>query len=551
MSNAPAIPAKGAIWPALAIAVLLLAQATMVFTRAINWDEFFYLSQVHQYLRGEPIAPLQTLHVHLFGWLSAFTDNPVDSIIAARVVMLGCEIVTVAMIALIAERFSDRTTALVSALAYLSAGFVLQHGFSFRVDPPTTALLMAALAILVRSRLSALSIASFALLVSCAGLFTIKIVLFAPAFAGIAWWRWSDARYSRETAARLAVAAVLTLSVFAVLFFLHTAALASNVDSAAVMDRGADVVSSSGEAVFFLGVPPYSQMILKAVQISIILTGLILVTPFALWDDERDRAAKIALLGLWLPVLTLAFYRNTAPYYYAFMLAPVAASCVPAIRLSLLKVGPAVLCCALAILTLPLLIGEDRTTISNQRLVTREAGLMFDRPVAYFDHNGALAGYRKANGFMTPWGLEGYQAHGKSMFRTIMEKRTVPLLFENDQLLTDLLSGDEGSQMLFPEDSAVLRDNYVRVWGPVWLAGKSIPASKRIETEVLVPGAYRVEGGKAVVDGATLAPGAIVTMNRGSHILENRGEDEVRLVWSEVDRLPEVSPPDGRIWIGF
>ena len=551
MAEAGHMKTRSSLWPLLALLALLIAQAAMVFTRAVNWDEFFYYSQVHQYLRGDPIAPLQTMHVHLFGWLPRIADNPVDAIIAARTVMFACELVTLIMIALVAERFSDRTTGLIAALAYLSAGFVLQHGFSFRVDPPTTALLMSALAVLARTKLHALSIALFAVLIAIAGLFTIKIVLFAPAFAGIAWWRWSEAQFARPFAARLIAAAIAAVALFAAFYWLHAADLAGNAGNAAVLDQGNNVIASSKEAVFFIGIPPYAQMIAKAVQLSIVLTGLILLTPVALWKEDRARAAKLALIGLWLPVLTLAFYRNTAPYYYAFMLAPVAAACVPAIRLALMRVQPAVLCGAMAVLTIPVLIAEDRETIANQRIVIKEAGRMFDEPVAYFDHNGALAGYRKANGFMTPWGLEGYQAHGKSMFRTIMERRTVPLLFENDQLLSDLLAGEDGSQMLFPEDSKVLQGNYVRVWGPVWLAGKDLPAQSSRETEILVPGSYRAEGSGLSIDNRVIADGQAITLDRGIHTLANTGQSAGRLVWAETARMPAGDPPEGRIWIGF
>ncbi|HEX2793025.1 MAG TPA: hypothetical protein VHN58_01205 [Croceicoccus sp.] len=534
-----------------AIVLLLAAQATMVFTRAINWDEFFYFSQVHQYLRGEAIAPLQTIHVHLFRWLPSVRANPVDAIVLARLFMLACEIATIACIILLSERFANRATGVLAALAYLSAGFVMQHGFSFRVDPPTTALLMAALTILARCRLEPVRIALFALAVALAGMFTIKIVLFAPAFAGLAWLRWREAEQSRAMAMRLVTAAAATLALFAVLYVAHTAAIAGNASPGMVSGKGAGVITSAGEAVFFIGIPPYLQMMIKAVSISLVLTGLILIAPFAIWRDRMPMAARIALIGLWLPILTLFFYRNTAPYYYAFVLAPVAVGCVPAIGILLRRVSAGILALCLALLTIPVIVSEDRTTIDNQRVVVEEASRMFTVPVDYFDHNGALAGHVKANGFMTPWGLEGYRAHGRSLFRTIMEQRTVPLLFENDQLLSALLEDERGSDQLFPGDSRVLKENYVRAWGPVWLAGKSVPAGSRISAEVLVPGRYRIEGEAVAIDGEIHAPGTIVGLSRGVVELANSGKATARLIWADVDLMPQRPVPDGRIWIGF
>lgn len=542
---------RSPFWPIMAMVILLIAQATMVFTRAINWDEFFYYSQVHQYLRGEPLAPLQTIHVHLFAWLSTVQSNPVDAIVVARIFMLGCEIVTIGSIVLIGERFADRTTGAIAGLCYLSAGFVLQHGFSFRVDPPTTALLMVSLALLARSRLGAVAIGLFAVCVAMAGMFTIKIVLFAPAFAGLAWWRWCEDGRSRAMALRLLACGVCTLLLFAAFYFGHSAALAANVSSAEVSGRGKTVVQSAGEAVFFLGLPPYLQMMQKAVSITLAFTALIVLAPFVIWRARIDSGSKVALTGLWLPILTLFFYRNTAPYYYAFMLAPVAAGCVLAIARVERRVAPAFITLSLALLALPVVLGEDRHTIANQRIVVGEASRMFAWPTAYFDHNGALAGHVKANGFMTPWGLEGYRDKGQSMFRLIMQRQTVPLLFENDLLLAALLRGERGADELFPDDSQVLRDNYVRVWGPVWLAGKDIPAGSERVSEILVPGRFRVEGGPVAVGGKVLEPGDTVALPRGNVTLSNPGTGASRLVWADVDRMPQQPAPEGRIWIGF
>ena len=51
---------------AVAIAVVLGLQLQLVFTRSVNWDEFYFLGQVHKFVRGELTVPLQTLHVRLF-----------------------------------------------------------------------------------------------------------------------------------------------------------------------------------------------------------------------------------------------------------------------------------------------------------------------------------------------------------------------------------------------------------------------------------------------------------------------------------------------------
>src|SRR6185437_9996812 len=114
-------------------------------------------------------------------------------------------------IAKLAARFAGRTTGLLCALAYLSAGFVLQHGFSFRFDPVDAALLMSARGVLL-----------FAALGGLAAAYTIKCVLYAPAFAGLAWLRWSEAEDKQRFAMNLAAAIAGSVMLCAALLLFHS-----------------------------------------------------------------------------------------------------------------------------------------------------------------------------------------------------------------------------------------------------------------------------------------------------------------------------------------
>ena len=106
-------------------------------------------------------------------------------------------------------------SALLCALAYLSAGYVFRHGTSFRFDPPATALLMSAAWITLCRPLQARWIAATGLLLGIATVLTIKSVLYFPVFAGIAWLRWTEAQRSIAAALRLAaigLAAIASLA---------------------------------------------------------------------------------------------------------------------------------------------------------------------------------------------------------------------------------------------------------------------------------------------------------------------------------------------------
>jgi len=544
----------GPFWLGMAIAILIALQATMIFTRAINWDEFFFYSQFYAVSRGELVTPLNTVHTRLFAWLPGMAANSVDAIVMARIAMFACELVTLAMIAVIARRFTDLAGALLAALCYISAGFVLQHGFSFRVDPMVTAALMIGLAILVRSRLSLGAILGFGLAVGFGAMVTIKAVLFAPAFLGLAWLRWSEQGRTVPAAGRLIGCAVAALATFGLLYLLHAGGIAQGAASGggeAVAKTRDNMVAEAGSAVFFIGIPPYLRMIRKAVLIAPFFAALIVAAPFAIALAKRSAAERFALAGLWAPLLTLLFYRNTAPYYYVFMLAPVAAACVPAIDLVRRRFGVHMIAIALFALAAIVWTIEDREAIGNQRQVVAVAEQLFDRPTDYFDHNGMLAPHRKANMFMTPWGLEGYRHRGRPVFRQKMEARPVPLLLENDILLTDIMRGGQFENAILAEDRDALRDNYVAAWGPVWLAGKPVDAGTDQVSEFLVPGRYRVESSQIEIDGRAYAPGEVVSLQRGSHRLANAGTRDARVVWADHRPLPTSPPPEGEIWIGF
>lgn len=160
-----------------ALLAVLALQTQVVLYRAINWDEFWHYSLTVLATQGRLDQPLQTFFTRAFMWVPGLPGNAVDHVVLIRLFMLGCELVTLVCIAGIATRFSDRTTGLLSALAYLAAGYVLQHGTSFRFDPQATALLMASLWVLLCRPTSMPWMLLAGVLGGLAGLVTIKAVL--------------------------------------------------------------------------------------------------------------------------------------------------------------------------------------------------------------------------------------------------------------------------------------------------------------------------------------------------------------------------------------
>lgn len=542
-----AVPRSGYAWPLAGILIVLALQFSMIFTRAINWDEFFHYSLVVDFTRGTVSQPLQTIFVRFFQWLVLLPGTGVDRIIAARIVMFACEMVTVTAIAKLAARFAGRTTGLLCALAYLSAGFVLQHGFSFRFDPVDAALLMSALGVLGCTRFSGRWVLLFAALGGLAAAYTIKCVLYAPAFAGLAWLRWSEAEDKRRFAMNLAAASAGSVMLCAALLLFHSRAFPHLGGSV-----GSQLHESSSQ-MFALGPSAlYGRYVVKAILTAPVLAGLIVWTPFALRSASRPSPQTVALAGLWLPITTLAFYQNTAPYFYVFILAPVAVACSVALSRLVEAIGSKVAATLFVAMAAMLWAGEDRVVIDRQRALVSAADAIFPTRVAYFASGAMLAQEDKANPFMTPWGTKMYLRGDLPSMRDTMRQKPVPLLFAGDPIFVDAIQRGRDNPNFRPEDITAMRETYLPFWGPYWVAGKVVAATEKdFPKNILVPGPYSLTGAAIEVDGHLVRPGEIVNLDRGVHRFTAVDKEPARLWWGEHLSAPDQPPPTRPYKVAF
>lgn len=111
------------------IALAFALKLHLVFAMNVNWDEFYFLALMHDYLRGALTNPLQTIHVHLFTWLPWISENEVEQVIAARILFLGLAGLSCGLTYLIGRRFLSHPAALFAVLCYLA--------FSLSVPPMT------------------------------------------------------------------------------------------------------------------------------------------------------------------------------------------------------------------------------------------------------------------------------------------------------------------------------------------------------------------------------------------------------------------------------
>lgn len=523
-------------WTLAALGLVMAMQLALVFTRAVNQDEFYHYSQVQRLVGGTLTEPLQTLYTRAFAWVTQLPGNGIDHIQTIRLFMLGCEAVTLAAILGIASRFASRRAAWLAVLAYAGAGYVLQHGGSFRFDSPAAALLMSAALILLRSRLGPLAVLGIAVLAGAAVVLTIKAVLYAPVFAGIAWLRWTELGRSKAAALRLLAVALTALGAAAAIYSLHASTLGHQANEAARALMG-----NTGGKMFALGVPPYWKHHLKGMATAPAVTLLAFAFPAVLRRAALPRAEKLALAGLFLPVTTLLFYHNTAPYYFVYMLAPVCAALAVVIdRLPARLTGPRA-ALVLGGLALAVWASDDRATLCRQRQLVATAEALFpDRP-AYFDAWAMLGRFPKANAFLTPVGIALYRQGAFPSMTSALATGPVPLVMAEDDLFQRAMQSGAPAPELLPQDLAALRTGYVNLWGPFWVAGRDFQGAQQFELPV--PGRYRLAQGAVRIDGHVLRPGDVIDLPRGTHTAEVPGGQAARLIWAAAGPPPAAPIP--------
>lgn len=542
-------PGIGSIaWPVAGIVLALAGHLYLALTRAINWDEFYHYSQVQKLAQGTLTEPLQTLYTRAFVWVVDLPGLGVDHIVAIRVFMFLCMVVVAAAIFGAASRFVGRVPSAFCALIYLTAGYVLQHGTSFRFDAPAAALLMTAAWILLRFRLSPGTVLAVGLLAGLSAMLTIKTILYAPVFLGIAGLLWSEAADKRRLLIQLAAVGAAALGAFALIYLAHASSLAGNSDVEAMK-----VVSRAGGKMFHFGYVTYWQSMVKGAQLSLVLALVILAFPFVIWKAALSKAEKWALAGFYLPILTLFFYHNTAPYFYVYMLPPVTVACGVVLSLIVRFRATAVAMMALLLAGGGLILShEPPNPIERQRQILRVAQAMFPGGVSYFDSCAMLGSFPKANVFMTPWGIDQYLLGGFPSLQETMSIKPVPLVVNDDYMFEDALNGKGAVPAFLPGDLAAIRDTFVHLWGPFWIAGEEIPARAGGHAfEIRVPGFYTARGASVTIGDRMLVPGQFLYLDRGVYRASTTGDKAARLIWGKDIKVPAQPDAGGPLFMPF
>lgn len=510
----------------LAFTVTLVLQIELVFNRPVNWDEFFHLTEAHAFAQGRLTEVLQVLYARAFGWLAWLPLDAIDQIRVARGFMQACNLFTVVAICAMAARFVPAIPALLCGLAYFTGGYVLAHGFSYRADPIAAALLMGALWILLSTRLRWPALIVAAVLCGLAALATIKVIFYAPAFAGIAWLQLAEAEDKRATLIRLAGFGVAALAFAGLFIWLTMLTLPTGAQEAR------DTLHTSGTMMFNEGLFPRWPYLFKFLGFAPVLGLALLAAPAAIVQTDASRAARIAAAGLLLPLASVIIYRNSFPYYYVFIAAPAAVGAAWSMQQLIRQFPVRLIALALALTAGAVSLTTPRPVLPVQRQVLAAVHEIFPTPVAYIDFPGMVVDFPKANFFMTTWGFHKYWRGFEPSLSEVMARQTVPLLVVNHDILARNMAQPGGADELLPADRVALREGFIPHWGPLWVAGRAFAArDNAAEFRIHAPGVYTLEGAAARIDGATYAPGDVLDLRRGVHRFERVGAGEVRLRW--------------------
>jgi hypothetical protein len=537
----------------------LLAQGLIACFHKINWDEFYFLARILEFRRGELSNPMQTFHVHLFGWLAMLPGNDIHRIIAARISMLAFQAGTLCAIFLTAKHFASRTGALCAVAAYATCANVMLRGASFRFDPIVTFLLMAAIALLVGERLRWYLATLAGLLVAIAALVTIKSVLYVPSLLAVALWRIFSAQDSRSAAFSMVVAAGVSAAALCLLFLFHLHSLGGLSPAGG---PEAFVLHSASSMIGFGSISPtWPYILFSIVGGPVLWAGIAAGTLFCIRHTVKGRISRprmLVLLSFLFPLAAVLFYRNAFPYYYVFAFAP--ASVLVAFATDAL-VWPArqfaIAICVMCALATQTTASALSRTMEAQHSVMAAVHEIFPKPVPYIDRCSMIGSFPKEGFFMSTWMMDTYRKDGTPDFSRIIEDQHPVFVLTNTPTLRAALNATEmePDQALLSRDASALRNNYIRHWGPIWVAGKRFteagPSSR--DFEMPVAGNYTVEAeGGVVIDGKPASPGDVVHFEAGRHgMTASAGSFPVVLRWGDHLPMPSAAAPKEAVFNGF
>ncbi len=523
----------------------------MIFKFEINWDEFLNLSMLYAHQRGDLNEVLQTGFIHLFHWLPYISENEADQVIAARILMFMAALLTSFALYKIARVFSSVNGALAAVVAYWSFGYVLQHAVGLRTDPMAACAMMSALWLIVAGPLTLGRISLVGLLIGLAGFFTIKAIFYLPVIVLIVLLRGLRDRSFLISLGHLAAVGLVALICFLGLITLHAQTFETTASPLAFLNRTTGATLGSADYTIR---KYYGIYIILQNPLAIMLLVLGLGVALKRWWQKRDNYTLALAFAFLTPLLSLLFYSEAYPYFYAFILPPVlvfVAIAFDELSLRLSTATPPVIVLALLVTGGIAFTNSMRQPLASQHATLEVIHQLFPDGAPYIDSRSMVSSLPKHGIFMSSWGMTDYRNEARPVMHEILKQQRPQFLLSNSWHLDLVALTPQQSQAhpfgLLEEDFVTLRDNYVRFWGALYLPGKVIePGDETLS--ILIPGTYRVEDGTDLqVHGQRYAAGSQINLSAGEHAIAAR--NKVTLIL-DLPR-PEQAPSDRPLFFGF
>lgn len=553
---------------------MLAAKLVLLREINLNWDEFYFLTHVHSLVRGELAFGLQTAYAQLFRWLPGIGGDEIAQLTVARGVMWALLAIGAVQLYRLARRWFEPSAATLAVVSFLALWPTLRHGAAFRADSMLLPLELAALLALTHPthdpRRRALRAGAW---LGLATALTLKAALLAPLVAALLALRATAPGYDPRTrglagAPGTALRRFLVPGLWLVLAATVVAAVALGLHFAlldATASKASPAAAAAGSAwqrtVSGAEFAPRAET-WRALAAADVTWWLGAALGMA-WCAATRRWSALACALALLPVL---FYRNAFAYYYVPMCAPASvllAAAWEALATGLRRIAPArsaeLALGALAFATVARgLVQANELHLPRQqvqRAIVAAVHEVFPQPVPYFDHSGMIASFRKANFFMSGWGVAEYRAAGRPFVAPAFVRERPPLLVANRGAIVP--GGSAAREELLPADRELLERSYLRYWGPIYVAGAAamLTAQHEARLELPFPGRYRLESVAAIeLDGQRLAPGEVVEVDAARlqrvarQLAPGAASLEVRLVWADAQPAPRRPLPEGWIY---
>lgn len=560
---------KGLLAALVSVAfIVFLAKLNVANLYQINWDEFYFLSKVYEYLRGDLSQVLQTYYVHFFTWLPLVSDNEAEQIVAARFVMVVFQGLTGLCLYRIGRHYFHRSSSLFAVLAYFSVSYVLFLGADFRADPIAGFFSVAAVDLLHGIKRGWMYPVGAAVSMAIALLVTIKSAYYLAVLGLLFFVAYFESGRNIRVLGCAIFAACVGILVLGILYWFHQDSIgAVSKESGAVLSGAYKKVIAS--QAFF----PRWSFFLESIKKDG-LYWVLWVAGFALLLREvylpklLGRAQSCALLVMSLPLLTFLFYRNAFPYFYAFILA------TPSLLIGLawerlvfagVKWGRLTAKALLALVAFVVLfmgtVTPYKKNMHAQYEMLSVIHQLFPEPVSYIDRCSMVSSYKKEGFFMSTWGTENYRDANEAVFAKIIENSEPKFLLANKQQLNISIPDEirrrvfHGKYELLKEDLKVLRDNYIPHWGSLYVAGKYIEVKEpevAYDLNVLIEGNYTFEAAvSAKLNGEELRPGSIVYLKKGIHKFSSEKSALYVFRWGRYLPKPQSPPMRDFLFAGF